>query len=155
MWDTCSRKISSFLCHELLISCCASICNLEILCALSFFQFLSWFLSNSKINCLFFLMKHIPLWACLSICHTVFYHRFHNSILCLSYLLPTLLGGLHAYFDKDITTLLFLNWIKNNHDDLEDVKNYIGFLNKNILWKLLVHRRKILTIQRWFILDIM
>ena len=28
--------------------------------------------------------------------------------------------------------LLFLNWIKNDHDDLEDVKkNYIGSLNKN------------------------
>ena len=97
-----------------------------------FFQFLYWcFFSKPKINCPFFLMKPIPIWACLSICHTVYFHRFHNSILFLSYLLLTLFGGLYAYFDKCITTSLFLNWIKNDHDDPEDVKNYIGSLNKN------------------------
>ena len=96
-----------------------------------FFQFLFWFLSKPKINCFFFLTNPISIWACLSICHTVFSHRLHNSILFLSYLLSTLFGGLHAYFDKDITILSFLNWIKHDHDDLEDVKNYIGSLNKN------------------------
>ena len=58
-------------------------------------------------------------------------HCLHYSFLFLFYLLSTLFGGLNAYFDKYITTLLFLNWIKNDHDDLEDVKNYKGSLNKN------------------------
>ena len=68
--------------------------------------------------------------------HSLFYRLCMQALLCnsiffLSYLFSTLFGGLHAYFDKDITILSFLHWIKNDHDDLEDVKNYIGSLNKN------------------------
>ena len=62
-------------------------------------------------------------------------HSYFPSLTQLHPLpiLQTLFGGLHAYFDKDITTLLFLNWIINDHDDLEDVKNYIGSFNENNL----------------------
>ena len=92
-----------------------------------FFQFLY----KPKINCLFFSNEpHSHFSMLINMPHS-FSHRLHDSNLFLSYFLSILFGGLHAYFDKNITTLVFLNWIKNDHDNLEYVNNYIGYLNKN------------------------
>ena len=63
-------------------------------------------------------MKTIPIWACLSMCHTVFSHCFHNSISS-SYLF-----SYQLFFVDQMH-------ISTKIKHLGYVKNYINSHNKN------------------------